>query len=74
MGKKMSLSVDMKELNNIAILNNTTAAGFGDSLGRDNLPIVISVIVGITGNLLAWQFLSLFLTYMCRIHSTYLGY
>lgn len=54
MGKEIGLSVDVKQLNNIAIMNHTPGSGFRNSLSGDYLPKIIGIIMSISGNLLAW--------------------
>ena len=53
MGQEIALRVDMQQLNDVFVANDTTATGLRESLGRDDLPVVVRVIVGVSGDLLA---------------------
>lgn len=55
---EVSLCVNMEELNDIAVANNATLSGLWDSLSWDDLPDIIGIIVGIAGNLLAYDMLT----------------
>lgn len=53
MRKQKALSVDVLQLNDIIVSHDPATTRLGDFLGRDDLPVVVSVIVGIAGDLLA---------------------
>lgn len=55
---EVSLRVNVKELNDIAVANNATLSGLWDSLSWDDLPDIIGVIVSIASNLLAYDTLT----------------
>jgi hypothetical protein len=52
--KKVGVSVDVKELYNITVADNTPPASFRDGLGRDNSPKVVGIVMGVTSDLLAY--------------------
>lgn len=53
MRKQKGLGVDVLQLNDVVVSDDPATTRFGDFLGRDDLPVVVCVIVGITGDLLA---------------------
>ena len=52
MCKEVALSVDMEKLDNIFVADNSATACLRERLGRNDLPVVISVIMAVTGDLL----------------------
>ena len=53
MGKKVTLRVNVEELEYILVTHDTAATCFGQSLGRNDFPVVIRIVVAISGNLLS---------------------
>jgi len=53
MSKKVALSVNMKKLDNIFVADNSAAACLRKCLSGNDLPVVVSVIMAVTGDLLA---------------------
>lgn len=53
MRKQQGLRVDMLQLNNIVVSHDPATTRLGDFLGRDDLPVVVGVVVGIASDLLA---------------------
>ena len=43
----------MEELDDIVMADDPPTAGLRESLGRDDDPVVVLILVGVTGNLLA---------------------
>ena len=58
MSEEVRVGVNMKKLDNIAIANNTPPSGFRDSLGGNNLPKVVGIIVSITSDLLTYIYIT----------------
>lgn len=52
MGKEMRVGVDVQKLNNVVVPNNTATACFGKGFRRNNLPMVVGIIVAISRDLL----------------------
>ena len=52
MSEEVRLGVHMKQLDDIFVADNATAASFRKSFGGDDLPEVVGVIVSVSGNLL----------------------
>lgn len=50
--KEICLGVDMEKLDNIFIAHDTATASFRESLGRDDCPVVVRIIVSVSSNLL----------------------
>lgn len=50
--EQQCLRVDVEELEHVVVSNDTSTSGLGESLGRNNLPVVVGVIVSVTGDLL----------------------
>ena len=46
------VSVDVQELNDIAVSNNSASPRLGQFFGRKDLPMVVGVVVRVTGYLL----------------------
>jgi hypothetical protein len=51
-GEEKALSSHMKELNDIALADNTAPTCWGQCFGWNDLPVVVGVIVRVSGNLL----------------------
>jgi hypothetical protein len=49
----------MKKLDDIVVTDDAPPTGFGKSLCRDNLPVVVCVVVAVTCNLLAYGLVKL---------------
>lgn len=45
----------MQELDNVVVAHNASAAGLRERLGRDNLPLVVDVLVAVTSDLLTFK-------------------
>jgi len=52
MGKKVGLSIDMKQLYDIVMTNDAPTSGFWKRLRWNDFPLIVGVIMTITGNLL----------------------
>ena len=52
MRQKKSLRVDVQELDDVVVTNYTTTTSLWERLSRDDLPVVVRVLVAITSNLL----------------------
>ena len=50
--KKVALCIDVEKLEYILVAHNTAASCFGQSLGGNNFPVVVGIVVTISGNLL----------------------
>ena len=48
----MSIGLDVQELNNIIVTDDAATTGRWDRLGRDDLPVIVCVIVGVARDLL----------------------
>ena len=55
MSKEMRLGVDVQKLDNIVVPNYTATACLGKSFGRNDLPMVVGIIVAITRDLLTFK-------------------
>lgn len=53
MGEENSVGVDMKKLDEIVMLDDAATTSLGESFGRQNLPVVVGVIVAVPSHLLA---------------------
>lgn len=53
MRKQQCLGVDMLQLNDVVVSHDPAATRLGNFLGRNDLPVVVGVIVGIASYLLA---------------------
>lgn len=53
-GHEVSLSVDMQQLDDILVTDNTATTSLGKSLGGNDLPEVVGIVVPVAGNLLAY--------------------
>lgn len=53
MGHQERVSLNVKELNDIVVADDPPAAGLWESLGGDDHPVVVLILVGVTSNLLA---------------------
>ncbi len=51
--EKVGLGVDVEEAHDVVVAHNSSASLLGESLGRDDLPVVVGVVVAIPGDLLA---------------------
>lgn len=49
-----SLCIDMEELDDVLVTNNATTASFREGFGRDDLPLIVGIIMTISGNLLSY--------------------
>lgn len=49
---EQTISDDMFELNDIVVSNNPSTTRVGDLFGGDDLPLVVGIVVWVTGNLL----------------------
>lgn len=54
MSEEVRLGVHVKQLDDILIADDATAASLWESFGRDDLPEVVGVIVSVPGNLLTY--------------------
>ena len=54
MRHEVSLSVDMQQLDDILVTDNTATTSLGKSLGGNDLPEVVGIVVPVAGNLLAY--------------------
>ena len=52
-GHQVRVRVDMQELDDIVLTDNSTSTGFWDFLGRDDLPVVVGIIMRVCSDLLA---------------------
>jgi hypothetical protein len=52
-GKKVTLCIDMEKLEYILVAHDTAASCFRQSLGGNDFPVVICIIVAISSNLLS---------------------
>ena len=52
-GKKVALCIDVEKLEYILVANDTAASCFGQSLGGNDFPVVVRIVVAISGNLLS---------------------
>ena len=52
-GKKVTLRVNVEELEYILVTHDTAATCFGQSLGGNDFPVVVRIVVAISGNLLS---------------------
>lgn len=52
MGEQVALSLGVEELDGILVTNDATTTGSWQGLGGDDLPPVVGVVVGVTGDLL----------------------
>jgi hypothetical protein len=52
MSEKKRLGVDVFELDDVVVSDNSASAGIRDFFGRENLPIVVGVVVRVTCDLL----------------------
>ena len=55
MGKKMRVGINVHKLNNIIVPNNTATACLGKGFCRNDLPVVVGIIVAITRDLLTFK-------------------
>jgi hypothetical protein len=55
MREEEGLGVDVFELDDIVVADHPAAPTFGEFLGREDLPEVVGVVVGVAGDLLAWR-------------------
>lgn len=46
------LGVDVQKLNDVLVSDDTATTGFGEGLGRNDLPLIICVFVAVTSDLL----------------------
>lgn len=51
-GEQVALGLGVEELNGILVTNDAATTGSWQSLGGDDLPEVVGVVVGVTGDLL----------------------
>lgn len=58
MCQKMCLGVHVQELDDILVTNDAAATCLWESLGWDDLPLIVRVIVSITGDLLTYKTMS----------------
>jgi len=52
-GKKVTLCIDVEELEYILVAHDTAASCFGQSFGGNNFPVVVGIVVAISSNLLS---------------------
>lgn len=51
-GEQVGVGVDVEELNNILVPHNAAATGLRKGFSGDDTPVVVGVVMSITGNLL----------------------
>ena len=68
MGHQVGLRVDVKKLDNVLMAHDAAATSLGESLGWDNLPVVVGVIVTVASDLLTYDSFSSMLDLSCSPH------
>jgi hypothetical protein len=51
-GKKVGLSIDVKQLDDIVVTNDATTSSFWKRFCWNDFPMIVGVVMAITGNLL----------------------
>lgn len=54
MGEQVRLCVHVQQLDEIAVTHIAAAASLRQRLGRNNLPVIVGIVVPVSRNLLAW--------------------
>jgi len=52
---QMRVRVDMEELDDVVLTDDPTSTGFGELLGRYDLPVVVGIVVRVCGDLLTYE-------------------